>query len=576
MTNYYQDNSDIQFQIKSRDLNRVVSLVEDDFEDQKTYAYAPKDLEDALDNYERVLEIVGEISGDFVAPRARDVDATGARYVDGEVTYPQGLQDAIERINRADLSGFILQRKYGGLNMPYTVFSAAIEIFARADASLPLIVSLQALAATIEKFGSEEQKDRILPRFVSGEMVGSMALTEPDSGSDLQSIMLKASQRSDGNWELNGVKRFITSGCEPLSLVMARSEEGSAGGRGISLFIYERDQDMRIRRIESKLGIKGSPTCELQFNNARAELLGKRRMGLVKYTMYLMNSARLAIAAQALGIAEAAWREANSYARDRNQFKKSIQDIPAVYEMLTSMRVNIEAARSLLYETSCMVDIKEGIEKKIERHPESRADLKNDLSRYSKYAALCTPLIKRFAADMANQVCYDAIQVHGGVGYTKEFDVERHYRDVRITSIYEGTSQLQAVGAVGGVVGGVIFEMLNDYEQGHDFAEIDELFKSAQKIRALLEVAVSHIKGKAAPELQEYHAQRLVDMATDTLLAYLLCIDALKSDRKKKIARLFVAAAQFRVRSVQDFILSEDHSMMEFYSDIIRHEEVIR
>ncbi|HJN50294.1 MAG: acyl-CoA dehydrogenase family protein [Pseudomonadales bacterium] len=575
MTNYYQDNTDIQFQLKKRDLTRVVSLVEDDFSDGKKYPHAPKDLDDALDNYERVLEIVGEISGDFVAPRARDVDATGAQYADGEVTYPKGLQEAIERINKADLSGFVLQRKYGGLNMPYTVFSAVIEIFARADASLPLIISLQALAATIEKFGSDEQKDRILPRFVSGEIVGSMALTEPDSGSDLQSIMLKASQRSDGKWQLNGVKRFITSGCEQLSLVMARSEEGSSGGRGISLFIYERDQDMRIRRIESKLGIKGSPTCELQFNNAQAELLGKRRMGLVKYTMYLMNSARLAIAAQAVGIAEAAYREANSYARDRNQFKKSIQDIPAVYEMLTNMRVNIEAARCLLYETSSMVDIKEGIERKIEMHPDSRADLKNDLSRYTKYASLCTPLIKRFGADMANQVCYDALQVHGGVGFTKEFDVERHYRDVRITSIYEGTSQLQVLGAVGGVVGGVIFERLNDYESDNDFSEVGELYDSAQKLRARLEAAVSHIKEKADADFQEYHSERLVNMATDTLLAYLLCIDALKSDRKKKIAQLFIAGAQIRVKSTQEFILADDVSMMEFHADIIKQEEVL-
>ncbi len=575
MANYYQDNSDIHFHLRKRDLSRVVSLVEDDFADRKRYAYAPKDLDDALDNYDRALEIVGEISGDFVAPRSRDVDSTGAQYADGEVTYPEGLQEAIERINKADLAGFVLPRKYGGLNMPYTVFSAVIEIFARADASLTLIISLQALAATIEKFGTDEQKDRILPRFASGEIIGSMALTEPDSGSDLQSIMLKASQRSDGQWQLNGVKRFITSGCEQLSLVMARSEEGSTGGRGISLFIYERDQDMRVRRIENKLGIKGSPTCELQFNNAKAELLGKRKMGLVKYTMYLMNSARLAIAAQAVGIAEAAYREANSYARDRNQFKKSIQDIPAVYEMLTNMRVNIEAARSLLYETSGIVDIKEGIERKIEVHPETRADLKNDLSRYSKYAALCTPLIKRFAADMGNQVCYDAIQVHGGVGFTKEFDVERHYRDVRITSIYEGTSQLQVLGAVGGVVGGVVFERLNDYENDNDFSEVNDLFQSAQSLRTRLEAAVSHIKERGDAEFQEYHSERLVDMATDTLIAYLFCIDALKSDRKKKVAQLFIAAAQIRVKSRQEFILTDDVSMMEFHADVIKEEEAL-
>jgi alkylation response protein AidB-like acyl-CoA dehydrogenase len=454
------------------------------------------------------------------------------------------------------------------------VFSAAIEIFARADGSLPLIIALQALAATIEKFGTEEQKNRILPRFASGEIAGSMALTEPDSGSDLQSIMLKAVQGSDGKWRLNGVKRFITSGCEKLSLVMARSEEGSSGGRGISLFIYERNDDMKIRRIERKLGIRGSPTCELQFNNAEAELLGQRKMGLVKYTMFLMNSARLAIAAQAVGIAEAAYREANHYARDRSQFKKSIQDIPAVYEMLANMRVSIEGARSLLYETSMMVDIREGIERRIERHPEKAADLKNDLSRYGKYVALFTPLVKRYAAEMANKVCYDAIQVHGGVGYTREFDSERHYRDVRITSIYEGTTQLQVLGAVGGVVGGVVFERLNEYEHDHDFDTVKALFASAQQLRTRLEAAVSHVKEVSDANFQEFHAERLVEMATDTVIAYLFCIESRNTERKAKLAHQFILAAQRRVKAHLDFILSDDISLIQSYGDIIKAEEL--
>jgi len=575
VTNYYKDNSDIQFHLKNKDLTRVISLIEDDFADRSRFAYAPRDADDALENYRRTLEIVGEIAGDFVAPRAREVDEEGARYADGEVSYPKAIRDAMARINEADLAGFILQRKYGGLNMPHTVFSAAIEIFARADASLTLLISLQALAATIEKFGSEDQKNRILPRFASGEIAGSMALTEPDSGSDLQSIMLKAVQGSDGKWRLNGVKRFITSGCEQLSLVMARSEEGSSGGRGISLFIYERNDDMKIRRIERKLGIRGSPTCELQFNNAEAELLGQRKMGLVKYTMFLMNSARLAIAAQAVGIAEAAYREANIYARDRSQFKKAIQDIPAVYEMLTNMRISIEAARSLLYETSVIVDVKEGIERKIECHPEKAPDLKNDLSRYNKYSALFTPLIKRYAAEMANEVCYDAIQVHGGVGYTREFDSERHYRDARITSIYEGTTQLQVLGAVGGVVGGVVFERLNEYEHEHDFDGVKALFASAQQLRTRLEAAVSHIKEVSNPDFQEFHSERLVDMATDTIIAYLLCIDSLHSERKGKLAHLFISAAQRRVKAHLDFVLSDDVSLIQSYADIIKADESV-
>lgn len=570
MTNYFKDNSDIQFHLKHKDLTRVISLIEDDFADRGRFAYAPRDAEDALENYNRTLEIVGEIAGDFVAPRAREVDEEGAHFADGEVSYPKAIREAMARINGADLGGFILQRKYGGLNMPYTVFSAAIEIIARADGSLPLVIALQALSATIEKFGTEDQKNRILPRFASGEIAGSMALTEPDSGSDLQSIMLKAVQGGDGKWRLNGVKRFITSGCEKISLVMARSEEGSSGGRGISLFIYERNDDMKIRRIERKLGIRGSPTCELQFNNAEAELLGQRKMGLVKYTMFLMNSARLAIAAQAVGIAECAYREANAYAADRSQFKKSIQDIPAVYEMLANMRIQIEGARSLLYDTSVMVDIREGIERRIELHPEKAADLKNDLSRYGKYVALFTPMVKRYAAEMANKVCYDAIQVHGGVGYTREFDSERHYRDARITTIYEGTSQLQVLGAVGGVVGGVVFERLNEYEHEHDFAGVKPLFASAQQLRTRLEAAVSHVKEVADANFQEFHAERLVEMATDTVIAYLFCIDSLNDERKGRLAHQFILAAQRRVKAHLDFILSDDVSLIQSYGDIIK------
>ncbi|MCP4754323.1 MAG: acyl-CoA dehydrogenase [Proteobacteria bacterium] len=573
MSNYYRDNSDIQFHINNMDISRVVSLIEDDYVEHGKYPDAPKDVEDAVENYDLVLDVVGDLSGEFVAPRARIVDQIGAKYKDGEVEYVTETAEAIDRINKADLAGFILQRKYGGLNMPLTVFSAAIEIVSRADASLMLVFGLQGLGGTIQKFGSEDQKDRYLPRFASGEVFGSMALTEPDSGSDLQSIMLKATQQQNGKWLLNGVKRFITNGCAKISLVMGRSEEGSSGGRGISLFIYERDENMKIRRIEDKLGIKGSPTCELQFKNAEAELMGKRKLGLIKYTIFLMNCARLAVGAQAVGIAEAAFRDASLYAKDRFQFKKSIRDMPAVYEILTNMKVNIEAARSLLYETSRIIDIKEGIELKIERHPESKADLKDDLKRYSQYASLYTPMIKNYASEMVNKVCYDAIQIHGGVGFTREFNVERYYRDARITSIYEGTTQLQVVAAIGSVMSGVVFERLNEYESDHDFSEVSDLFKTVQKLRNHLEVAVSHIKGKDNPVYQEYHAGRLVDMTINIVISYLLCIDALQLARKKKVAQLFISKAKFQVKSDLDFVLSDDISMVDYYSDIIMNEE---
>ncbi len=575
MANFYRDNADILFHMKHMDLSRIIDLKEDGFADKDAYPYAPLDEADARDNYDRILEIVGEIAGEFSAPRAREVDDEGATFADGVVTYPKGIREAVARINQADLAGFTMPRQYGGINMPMTIFSAAIEIVSRADASLMLVFGLQGLSDTICKFGSEDQKQRFLPRFATGEIVGSMALTEPDSGSDLQSVMLRAFQDENGQWRLNGVKRFITNGCGNLSLVMARSEEGTTSGRGLSLFIYERDGGMKVRRIEHKLGIKGSPTCELQFTNAKAELLGKRKLGLIKYTIYLMNSARLAVAAQSVGIAEAAYREAYAYANDREQFKKPVRDFAVISEMLTEMKISIEAARCLVYETSRVVDIKEGIEDRIEKHPDRTADLKDDLKRYTRFASLLTPLAKSFCAEMANKVCYDAIQVHAGVGYTKEFDVERHYRDARITNIYEGTTQLQMLAAMGGVIGGVVSERLNEYEEDSDFSAIPELFQSVRKMRAQLEMAISHIKEKGDATYQEFHASRLVTMTTDVVNSYLLCRNALLSERKKTVAKLYVSKALYRVKATLDYILDDDYGFLELHEAVIDTEEVV-
>ncbi|MBN2810190.1 MAG: acyl-CoA dehydrogenase family protein [Deltaproteobacteria bacterium] len=573
MANFYRDNADILFHMHNLDLTRVVDLKEDGFSNSDNSPYAPQDEADARDNYDRVLAIVGEIAGDFAAPRAREVDAEGATFADGEVTYPKGIQETVARINQADLAGFTMPRKYGGINMPITIFSAAIEIISRADASLMLVFGLQGLSDTICKFGSEEQKQRLLPRFASGEVMGSMALTEPDSGSDLQSVMLKAHQDEEGIWRLNGVKRFITNGCSDISLVMARSEEGTSSGRGLSLFIYERDQDMKVRRIEHKLGITGSPTCEIQFNNAKAELLGKRKLGLIKYTIYLMNGARLAVAAQSVGIAEAAYRKAYAYANDRSQFKQPIRNFAAIYEMLTDMKTMIEASRTLVYETSRIVDIKEGLEERLEKYPQRAADLNDELKRYTRFASLFTPLAKSFAAEMVNKVCYDAIQIHGGVGFTKEFDVERHYRDARITNIYEGTTQLQTVAALGGVIAGVVSERLNEYEENFDFTAVADIFQTAQKMRSHLEMAISFVKEKGDSVFQEFHAGRLVNMTTDVINTYLLCQNALRSERKKTVARVYLSKAYLRVKANLDYILANDHVLIDLHGEVIDKEE---
>ncbi len=551
------------------DLARVISLKEDDFVDKDQFPYAPQDMQDALDNYQRVLEIAGDIAGEYIAPRARDVDRQGARLENGEVYYARGTRQALDRLARADLMGFTIPRGYGGINMPKTVYSMAIEIISRADAALMNLFGLQEIADTINKFGSDQQKEKYLPRFTSGAVTGAMALTEPDAGSDLQSAMLRAEQDKDGQWRLNGVKRFITNGCADVVLVLARSESGSTGGRGLSLFLYERDAHLKIRRIEEKLGIHGSPTCELQFDNAPAELLGRRKMGLVRYTQSLMNGARLGVAAQALGIAEAAFREADSYARYRQQFKRPIRDFAAVFEMLTMMRVEIEAARSLLYETSRIVDIAEGLEARLEMYPDKKDELKEDLRRYAKYASLFTPLIKIYATEMANRVCYDALQVHAGVGYTKEFNVERLYRDARITNIYEGTTQLQVVAAIGGLITGEIFSRLNDYQAGYDFRPVQEEFSLAKLLRSYLESAVAHVKDKKDAAYQEFHAARLVDMAQDTVIGYLLCIDALSSQRKKNIAGIFLSRAKYRMQEKMNYILADDYQLLEQHNQVL-------
>ena len=569
MENFYQDNTDIQFHMEHMDLARVVDLWEDGYAEKDTYPEAPADLEDAMDNYRRVLDIVGDIAGGYVAPRARDVDIEGATYHDGEVRYARGTSESLDRLQKAELMGFTLPRKYGGLNMPKILYTISTEIISRADASLMNLFGLQEISDTIKKFGSEDQKERYLPRFASGEVSGAMALTEPDAGSDLQAVMLKAYQDGKGQWRLNGVKRFITNGCADVSLVMARSEEGSTGGRGISLLIYSRESSMRIRRIEHKLGINGSPTCEMQFNDAPAELLGKRKFGLVKYTMSLMNGARLGVAAQAVGIAEAAYREALRYAQDRVQFKKPILGFAAIYEMLTDMQVNIEAARTLLYETARVVDIKEGIEQRMADHPETATDLREDEKRYGRYAALLTPMVKAFASEMVNAVCYQAIQIHGGVGYTKEFDVERMYRDARITNIYEGTTQLQVVAAIGGVIGGVVSERLNTLESDHDFQPVAGIFEQAKSFRSQLEAAIAKIKEIGESDYQEFHAGRLVSMATDTTIAYLMCIDGLKSPRKATVAEAFINSASYRMQAALAQIQSGVRGIIDSHPEII-------
>ena len=454
MANFYTDNEQLKLHLSHPLMEKIARLKENDYIDKDNYDYAPMDYEDAFDNYDKVLEIIGEISGNIIAENAELVDHDGPQLVNNEVIYAKGTQQNIDTITEAGLFGISLPRSYGGLNFPIVPYAIAAEVVSRADAGFANIWGLQDCAETIHEFASEDIKNEFLPRICKGE-TAAMDLTEPDAGSDLQAVQLKATlNEADGKWYLNGVKRFITNGDAHISLVLARSEEGTSDGRGLSLFVYDRkDKALTIRRIENKLGIKGSPTCELVFSNAPALLVGDRKLGLIKYVMSLMNSARLGVGAQSVGIAEAAYREALKYAHEREQFGKPIIKYPAVFEMLTDMRVKTDAIRCLLYETARHVDMYKAYAN-VQEHRALTPEEKLDNKKYQKSSDVMTPLTKLFSSEYCNQIAYDGLQIHGGTGFMKDFAIERIYRDARITSIYEGTSQLQVIAAIKGVVNG--------------------------------------------------------------------------------------------------------------------------
>lgn len=545
MPNFYNDNKHIKFHLSHPMMKKIISLRERDFIEKDEFDYAPRDFEDAIDSYDKILEIVGDISGNTIAENAESVDKEGPSIVNNEVKYAKGTQENYDKIHQAGLIGLSLPRKYGGLNVANTAFVMANEIVSRADAGFENIWGLQDCAETLNDFASQEIKDEFLPKFSYEGATGAMDLTEPDAGSDLQAVQLKATydQETD-QWLLNGVKRFITNGDADVSLVLARSEEDSLDARGLSLFVYDRKHKaMTIRRIENKLGIKGSPTCELVFKNAPAKLVGNRKFGLIKYVMSLMNAARLGIGAQSVGISEAAYRESVKYAKERSQFGKDIIEFPAVYEMISVMKCKLFAIRSLLYETSRYVDLYKTYhriseERKLE--PEERKELK----RYQKLADGYTPLLKMISSEYCNQIAYDAIQVHGGTGYMKDFPVERLYRDARITSIYEGTTQLQVVAAIKGVTADTFIDRIREYEKESLRPELVFLRKTLIKMTNEYEQAVQNVIELKDQELLDFHARRLVEMAGNIIMGYLLTLDAMRDDEYQNVAEVFIRRAE--------------------------------
>ena len=573
MDNFFTDNRDMQLIFDNTDLTEVINLKEGDYSEAEKYDYAFSSAEDAKEGYRQVLTLIGEIAAQIIAPLAPEVDEEGAHFDHGVVTYAKGTQHAMDVLARSNLMGFTLPRAYGGLNLPTFVYTIAIEMVSQADASLMNLFGLQDIGDTICEFSDEEQKMKYLPRFSSGTATGAMALTEPDAGSDLQAVQLKATyDESDGSWRLNGVKRFITNGCGDILLVLARSEPGTKDGRGLSMFVVEKDESLVVRRIENKLGIHGSPTCELQFNNTRGYLVGKRRMGLIRYVMSLMNGARLGIAAQGLGIAQAAYLEGLEYAKAREQFGTAIVKMPLVYEMLVSARVNIEAARMLTYYTSKVVDLKKGYDRLVEETQTPDKELKQTAKYYTSLAALLTPMAKYFSTELANKVAYDMLQIHGGTGYMRDFNIERHYRDARITNIYEGTTQLQYVAAIGGVITRVWEQEFDKFEATFTEKWQQPYRKMLKGRRDLLSRAVDFVKEKNDHDYQSYYQDKLVDMTAKLFIGYLFLEYAAFSEDKKKTMDIFFEKEMSAIEKNFQFVMSGKSRVIEEYADLLLKE----
>lgn len=595
MGNFYKDNDDIQFLFRHIELGRLACLCEEGFRFAEEFDYAPGDADEAVQNYEMVLDALGKLAADFIAPRAESVDREGNTLnEDGTVTRAKGIAEALEKLAQAEVMGFTLPYRFGGLNFPNLLYSMATEIISRADASLMNIFGLQGIAETINAFACEELKQHYLPPFAEGKVTGAMVLTEPDAGSDLQAVKLRAFEDEKGNWFLHGVKRFITNGCGDVLLVLSRSEPDRSGGLGLSLFVCEPGPTVHIRRLEDKLGIHGSPTCEIFFDNTPCKLIGERKRGLAPYVATLMNGARIGIAAQSMGIAEAAYRIARDYAASRKQFGVAIERLPAVRDMLIDMKIAVEAGRALLYETSRVVDLAVAYNKRLEENPpEDKSklkELKNDARSYKRYAGMLTPMAKYLCSEMCNQVAYDAIQVLGGSGYMRDYASERHARDARITTIYEGTTQLQIVAAVRGVCSGTAEKYLADLA-GQDYAaEVKDLIGKLSEGVEQLKATVEYVKDKGN-DYMDLYGRALTDIAIALINGYLLCDQAgttVQMDvavapgassangqavpmkqRKALMARRYVEKNAPKIKALAEVICQGDRSTLSDYEALV-------
>ena len=566
MANNYTDHAELRFELNHPLMKRIVELKERDFRDKDNYDEAPLDFADAMDNYDRVLDITGEIAGTTVADNAEGVDLEGPHHEGDRVRYASGTAANLDAMVKAGLSGMTMPRKYGGLNFPITPYTMCAELVAASDAGFGNIWSLQDCIETLYEFGNEDQHSRFIPRICAGETM-SMDLTEPDAGSDLQSVMLKATySEEEGCWLLNGVKRFITNGDANLHLVLARSEEGTTDGRGLSMFIYDKNSGgVNVRRIENKLGIHGSPTCELVYKNAHAELCGERKLGLIKYVMALMNGARLGIAAQSVGISQAAYNEGLAYARDREQFGKAIINFPAVYGMLALMKAKLDAGRALLYQCARYVDVYKALED-IARERKLTPEERKEQKTYAKLADSLTPLAKGMNSEYCNQNTYDAIQIHGGSGFMMDYPIQRYYRDARITSIYEGTTQLQVVAAIRYVTNGSYLAQMREFEQEEVGDTLRPLQELAHALADRYEEAVARVKAAGDQPCHDLCARHLVEMAADIIMLHLLLHNAtFAPELFSKSAFVYARFVEAEVAKHHTFVMHLDVTDVQDY-----------
>ena len=566
MANYYTDHPEIEFHLDHPLMKRIVELKEKGYADKDQFADAPVCYEDAIENYKRVLDITGDVAANIIEPNSESVDLEGPHLVDGRMVYASKTVENIDATCKAGLWGVSMPRKYGGLNLPNVVFSMLSEVISAADAGFQNIWSLQSCIDTLYEFGSEEQREKYIPRVCEGASM-SMDLTEPDAGSDLQRVMLKATQDEDGTWRLNGVKRFITNGDSDIHLVLARSEEGTHDGRGLSMFIYDKQSGgVTVRHIEHKLGIHGSPTCELVFKNAKAELCGSTRMGLIKYVMALMNGARLGIAAQSVGVEQEAYNEGLSYAKERMQFGKKIISFPAVYDMLSRMKAKLDAGRSLLYQTARYVDLYKALED-IGRDRKLTPEERQELKKWNRLADAFTPLAKGTNSEWANQNAYDAISIHGGSGFIMEYKSQRLFRDARIFSIYEGTTQLQVVAAIRYITNCTYLNIMKEMLQGEVSESLKPLQERVAKLVATYEACLDKVKAGANQDEHDFLGRRLYDMTADIVASLLILDDATRAPE------LFEKSANVFVRMAEEEVMGKAAYIQAFQADDLKNFE---